>query len=79
MFSRRVEIFLEFLIFGLVVGIIEDLIAIKLVTGEPLTWHIFAIAGGVALPFAVLGEVIVDRKNIIPVFKKQKGRKKRRR
>lgn len=71
MVSRRVEIFLEFLIFGVVVGIAEDMIAIGLVTREPITWHIFGIAAAVALPFAVLGEIIVDRKHLIPVRKKK--------
>lgn len=78
MFSRRLEIFLEFLIFGLAVGIIEDLLVIGLVTQEPITWHIFLVAGAVAFPFAFLGEVIVDRKHLIPVLKKKKRRGKRR-
>ena len=40
---KRVEIFLEFLIFGIIMGLTEDLIAIKLATNESITWEIFWI------------------------------------
>lgn len=63
---HRLEVFLEFLIFGIVVGVIEDIIAILLVTGEPLTWRILGVVTMVAIPFAFLGEVIVDRIDFIP-------------
>lgn len=62
----RLEVFLEFLIFGLLVGITEDLIAIKFATDEPFTWKIVGIVTLVAIPFAFLGEVIVDRVNFLP-------------
>jgi hypothetical protein len=69
-FSRRVEIFLEFLLFGIALGVIEDIIAITLITNEPITFKTFWIATAVAIPFAFIGEIIVDRKHIIPVLKK---------
>ena len=69
-YSRRLEIFLEFLIFGVVIGIAEDLLAIWLATDEPFTWKVVLIAVGVAVPFAFLGEVIVDRIHLIPVHPK---------
>lgn len=56
MFNR----FLEFFIVGLALGVIEDLIAIFLVTGEPIDLRVFWIAFFVALPFAVFSELIVD-------------------
>ena len=68
---RRFEVFIEFLIFGVIMGIIEDLIAITLSTGEPLTWKILGIITLVSVPFAAVGELIVDRMELIP-------RKKRR-
>lgn len=68
LFSRRVEIFLEFLVFGVAVGIIEDLLAIGLATEATITWEVVGIAFLVAVPFAFLGEVIVDRKHLIPVL-----------
>lgn len=77
MFSRRTEIFVEFLLLGVGVGLIEDLIAIKLVTGETLTWHTVGIALLVALPFAFLGEVIVDRQHLIPVRHNDKPKAKK--
>jgi len=69
-YSRRLEIFLEFLIFGVAIGVIEDLIAIYFVTGEPFTWRVVMIAVAVAIPFAFIGEVIIDRVHLIPVHPK---------
>jgi hypothetical protein len=59
--ERRLGIFLEFLIFGIVMGVVEDLIAVTLVTGATITWRAIFIITLVAIPFAVIGELIVDR------------------
>jgi hypothetical protein len=67
---RRLEIFLEFLIFGVIMGVTEDLIAVKLATGEPLTWKIVGVVTLVAIPFAAIGELIVDRKDLLSVMEK---------
>ena len=64
--KKKLAIFLEFLIFGVIMGITEDLIAITLSTGEPITWRIILIITLVAIPFAILGELIVDRIDLIP-------------
>lgn len=58
---NRLEIFLEFLIFGIIMGVVEDVIAITLITGQPITWRAIFIITLVAIPFAALGELIVDR------------------
>ncbi len=47
-------------------GVIEDLIVVKLSTGEPITWKILGIITLVAIPFAAIGELIVDRIELIP-------------
>jgi len=44
-------------------GIVEDLIAIFISTGEPITLKIVMIASLVAVPFAGFSELIVDRFN----------------
>jgi len=62
----RLEVFLEFFIFGLIMGIVEDLIAVRLITGEPFSWKIVGIVALVALPFAVIGELLVDRIRLLP-------------
>ncbi|MFT4249780.1 MAG: hypothetical protein ACMXYD_00225 [Candidatus Woesearchaeota archaeon] len=58
---QRLEVFLEFLVFGMVMGVVEDLIVITLLTGEPVTLQVVWIVFLVTLPFAVLGELVVDR------------------
>jgi hypothetical protein len=63
--SKRLEIFLEFLIFGVIMGVIEDLIAIKTATGASITWETVVIITLVAVPFAAIGELIVDRIDLI--------------
>ena len=67
---RRLEVFLEFLIFGIIVGIAEDLIAIKFATDAQITWHVVLISFLVALPFAVIGELLVDKIDFIEIYKK---------
>ncbi|MFH1401731.1 MAG: hypothetical protein ABIG40_02100 [Parcubacteria group bacterium] len=67
---RRLEVFLEFLIFGIIVGVAEDLIAVKVLTDVPITWHVIGIVVLIAIPFALLGEVLVDRINFIEIFRK---------
>jgi hypothetical protein len=59
---KRLEVFFEFLIFGIIMGVAEDLLAIVLSTDAPITWNVIWIVVGVTIPFAVLGELIVDRK-----------------
>lgn len=59
--GKKTELIVEFFVFGLFVGIIEDLIAIYVSTGEPITPKIALIAAAVSLPFAIFSELIVDR------------------
>ncbi len=63
---KRLEIFLEFLIFGVAMGIVEDVIALRLATSEPITWRVVGIVTLVAIPFAAIGELVVDRMKIVP-------------
>lgn len=66
---KRLEIFLEFLVFGVIMGITEDLIAVTLATGEPITMEIIVIVTIVAIPFAAIGELIVDRVDLLSTKK----------
>lgn len=59
--GKKAELIVEFFVFGIVIGIIEDLVAIFVSTGEPITPKIALIAAVVALPFAIFSELIVDR------------------
>ena len=52
--------FIEFFVIGVLVGVIEDLIAVRLVTGAPTTFRTIWIVFLVALPFAILSEYVVD-------------------
>jgi hypothetical protein len=66
---RKWEVIFELLIFGIVIGVTEDLLAIKLTTGEPITLRIIGIVILIAIPFALLGEVIFDRIDFAIIFK----------
>lgn len=61
---KRLEVFLEFLIFGVIMGTVEDFVAVYLVTGMTITLRAIFIIILVAIPFAVIGELIVDRIDI---------------
>jgi len=67
---HKLNVFLEFFIFGVVMGVVEDLIVIGLVTGEPITLEVIGIVTLVTLPFAILGELVVDRKDWARLFRK---------
>ena len=67
---QRVEVFSEFLVFGILVGVIEDIIAVKVVADVAITWGTVGIIVLIAIPFAVLGEVVVDRIDFIELFRK---------
>jgi hypothetical protein len=62
---------IEFFIVGVVCGVIEDLIAIMLVTDGGFEWRHLFVAIVVALPFAVVSEIVVDHpdfwKKILPI------------
>lgn len=51
---------MEFLLIGVVVGVIEDLIAIFFATETTINFRVFWIVLLVAVPFAFLSEVVVD-------------------
>ena len=54
----------EFFVIGLIFGIIEDLIAVKAVSEVVITPRVLLVIFMVALPFAIVSELIVDGKNI---------------
>ncbi|MFB6144168.1 MAG: hypothetical protein ABEJ98_02545 [Candidatus Nanohaloarchaea archaeon] len=64
--KKHVERFLEFLVVGVVLGVTEDLLAVKFATGEPLTLRVIVIVFAVSLPFAAFSELFVDRQDFAP-------------
>lgn len=60
-FFKHLEVFLEFFVFGVVMGVVEDLIVITVLTGQPFSWQVVGVVFLVTLPFAAIGEIIVDR------------------
>jgi len=63
---KRLEVYLEFLIFGVLMGVVEDFVAVYVVTGRILTLKSILIIILIAIPFAVVGELIVDRIELGP-------------
>jgi len=53
----------EFLIIGVVMGTLEDLIAVMFATDSKFSWQILGIVFLVALPFAFISEIVVDHPN----------------
>lgn len=73
---RKLEIFLEFFIFGIIIGVIEDVVAVKVTTGEPITWKIIGIIVIIAIPFAYLGEVVADQVDFTKYLEKWFSKKR---
>ncbi|MFC1685531.1 hypothetical protein ACFLZZ_00745 [Nanoarchaeota archaeon] len=62
---------LEFFLIGVVFGILEDIIAIMLYGGSfVLDPKMFYIAAAVAIPFAIISELVVDWSEIFRLGKK---------
>lgn len=59
--ADQIERFMEFLLIGVVMGTVEDLIAVKLATGETIDPRMIFVVVAVAIPFAAFSELIVDR------------------
>ncbi|HMQ02102.1 MAG TPA: hypothetical protein PKD79_03475, partial [Candidatus Doudnabacteria bacterium] len=59
MTKRRLR-FIEFLLIGIGMGVIEDLIAIRLATDATIDLRILIIVFLVAIPFAFISEIVVD-------------------
>lgn len=68
---KRLEVFLEFIIFGVIMNLVESLIIVVLVTGQSISLKTIGIATLVVIPFAALGELIIDKTNWIPIKKKK--------
>ena len=66
----KMEVIFELIVFGVVIGMIEDIIAIKITTGEMVTWEMVGIIVLVAVPFAILGEVVFDKIDFASIFRK---------
>lgn len=62
---------IEFFFVGLLMGISEDLLAIHFATDAQITPRIFWIAFIIALPFAVISELLVDLGVFRRFFKKR--------
>lgn len=67
---KRVEVFFEFLFFGIIIGIAEDLLAIKLATNSPITLRVIVIIILIAIPFAILGEIVADSVDFVKLFRR---------
>ena len=65
--SDQIERFLEFLVIGVVMGTVEDLIAVKLATGQTIDPKMIFVVVAVAVPFAAFSELVVDKPDIRPM------------
>ena len=70
--KRIIARLIEFFFVGLLMGIVEDLLAIHFATDAKITWEVVRIAFIVALPFAFISEILVDFKVFQRVLKKKK-------
>ena len=64
--TKRTEIFLEFLVSGIVLGITEDIIAVKIVAGKPITLKIVLLILVLSITFSAISELIVDKVKLVP-------------
>jgi len=70
---KNLETFLEFVIFGVFISIIDDLIIITILTGKFINLETLGIIFLIVIPFAIVSELVVDRKDWFPRFFKTKS------
>ena len=70
--KRKIEQFFEFLVVGLGVNTIENLLVVEYATKVELSWDIFITSLWFAIPFAIISEVIVDHPEFWKMFSKKK-------
>jgi len=58
--KERLERFTEFLVIGVALGVVEDMIAVMLVTDESFSLEMLGVVVAVAVPFAMFSELVVD-------------------
>lgn len=71
---KKLEIIFEFLVFGIVIGVFEDLIAITLTTDATIDIRTIVIVVAIAIPFAIIGEVFADNIDFVKLWNRLRGR-----
>ncbi|MDZ7748668.1 MAG: hypothetical protein U5K43_07365 [Halofilum sp. (in: g-proteobacteria)] len=73
--SRRQRLirFLEFLFIGIVMGLVEDLLAVALATDAAINARVVFIVLAVAVPFAAVSELVVDHPRFWEVLMPRAG------
>jgi len=72
--SKKIRL-LEFLVIGVFMGVLEDLIAVLVATDSDLNFRILWVVLLVAVPFAFISEIVVDHPRFWGyVFPKRKNR-----
>lgn len=74
--AKKYEVMFEFLLFGIVIGVTEDLLAVHITTGETITWGMVGIVVLLAIPFAIFGELIADHVDFVKVYERIIGKRK---
>lgn len=69
--AKYLKRFAEFFIIGLVFGMVEDLIAIGAVSDVIVTPRVLGVVFLVALPFAIVSELVVDGADIFRHYQNQ--------
>ncbi len=60
MHRSQLKRILEFFVIGIVFGVTEDILAVLIATGAELTFDIVGVVILIAIPFAIISELIVD-------------------
>jgi hypothetical protein len=68
--SQRIELIFELVVFGTILGVIEDIIAIKATTDAVITIKNFFVVLAIAIPFAIIGELAITKIDFTKIFNK---------
>jgi hypothetical protein len=73
-FNTKIRI-LEFIVAGILLDLVENMIVFKAAAGRVLVWEEIGVAVLVVIPFAVLSELVIDHPRFWHRLFRQKGHK----
>ena len=62
---------LEFAVIGVIFGMVEDILAVILVTDEPISFKVIWVVFLITIPFAFISEYVVDHPKFWKIFFKK--------
>lgn len=72
-FKKKTLRIIEFLVVGVLFGLVEDIIAVKAVSNVLIDFRVVGTVLAVAIPFAIVSELVVDHPRFWEILRMRKN------